>query len=836
MKYLFTTLFIISVIEYNVDAANRYSVNNGDWDNTNTWATSSGGSSGASVPGSGDVVIIEDEYTVTVNSVEQCDSIYIISGSGNDSKLLVDDDGDLTVTNGVFLTTENNGNKATLEIFGTSGTPGTMSIGGDLIIRGFDGEDDAEVNVIDDGSLTVSGDVFLWTDGDKKAEFNVENDATAIVVGDIIFEGAELGKPRLRVKDNAVLNIAGNFDRSASGNYGELDCELNTVVNYNGSSAQTLSMIDYGGSATDVWTYGEVRINNTAGVTLDADISQSDVNNTVLDDIRILSGQMNSGGYSIELGNGKVFEIASATTYYTTTTDATGGMLETSTSASHDIHVNSMVNFAATSAQNVPDPSNSEPYGNVTMSGGATKTLVDNIDVNGDLLITATSTLDADNGNDYDIDLAGNWTDNGTYNERNGKVTFDGSSAQTINGVNETYYDLTINNSSGDVSLNTDITVSRTLDLTLGDIVLGSNDMTMDVNATSSNESASSYVQADNAGVMIKNMDALNNPFNYPVGDNNEYSPFWVELIGGTTFGGSDFISVNIIDSKHVQINPGTAHITRVWNVNSGGFSAINFTYKSVYVDADIVGSESNLLGIRWDGSAWTSYNSVSASTNTLSNTTGISEIPANDGFTGGGAGAILPIELLGFNAEVVGSEVLLTWSTAVEINNDYFTIERSNDGIDFEILVTIEGQGTTYQSTDYKYVDVSPYQGTSYYRLKQADYDHHFEYFAPVTVVLEYSNNTSIELYPNPVLPNQSLNVVLEGFEPYKEVVVLLMDQFGREVFSKVIMMESSQVLTAIDLYGKIPPGLYFVIGSDERTIHKKRLIISSSSNSSSN
>jgi len=470
MKKISTILFLITLIIFFctmfLQAATRYSVATGNWSSTGTWSATSGGGSGASVPGSGDIAVIEGGYIVTVNSTETCDSIHVMCGSAKDSRIIIDNNGDLTVTNGVLLRGVNYKHKALIEILGQTASPGTVSIGRDLILKAYHTQDDAKVDVKEDGTLTVVGDVLLWTDGNQKAELKIQGNAICTVGGDIIYTGAQVGNSKINMNDFGILNIAGNFDRSAAGNYGDLDCEVNTVVNFNGTSPQTLSMIDYGNSFTNLWLYGDIEINNAAGVTLDANISISDVKNRVDDSIRIQSGQMNSGGFSIELKNGKVFEIADGATYYSTTTDATGGMLQTSSTAYHNIHVNSTVNFAATSAQSVPNPSNSEPYGNITLSGGATKTLVGNINVDGDLLIVASTTLDADVANNYSITLAGDWTDNGTFNEQSAMMTFDGAAAQTVNGVSETYYDLTINNSSGDVSLNTDITVSRTLDLT----------------------------------------------------------------------------------------------------------------------------------------------------------------------------------------------------------------------------------------------------------------------------------------------------------------------------------------------------------------------------------
>ena len=88
-----------------------------------------------------------------------------------------------------------------------------------------------------------------------------------------------------------------------------------------------------------------------------------------------------------------------------------------------------------------------------------------------------------------------------------------------------------------------------------------------------------------------------------------------------------------------------------------------------------------------------------------------------------------LPIELLYFNATPNQSVVDLTWATASELNNDFFTVERSIDGLTWENVVTVNGAGTTTQRNNYSAVDTRPVAGLSYYRLKQTDFDGAFTY-----------------------------------------------------------------------------------------------------------
>jgi hypothetical protein len=94
---------------------------------------------------------------------------------------------------------------------------------------------------------------------------------------------------------------------------------------------------------------------------------------------------------------------------------------------------------------------------------------------------------------------------------------------------------------------------------------------------------------------------------------------------------------------------------------------------------------------------------------------------------------SVLPIELLYFRAEPLlqnGKKlVLLKWETQVQINNDYFIIERSREGSAWEELIKVKGEGTFMQPKSYEVKDLNPYDGISYYRLRQVDYDGNYSY-----------------------------------------------------------------------------------------------------------
>ena len=115
-------------------------------------------------------------------------------------------------------------------------------------------------------------------------------------------------------------------------------------------------------------------------------------------------------------------------------------------------------------------------------------------------------------------------------------------------------------------------------------------------------------------------------------------------------------------------------------------------------------------------------------------------------------SGVSLPIELISFTALANNAQVDLKWITATEINNDFFSIERSKDGIHFEVLSTQKGAGNSTETRVYTSVDNQPLSGISYYRLKQTDFDGQFSYSKIQSVNMVSISETMITHYPNPV------------------------------------------------------------------------------------
>lgn len=111
---------------------------------------------------------------------------------------------------------------------------------------------------------------------------------------------------------------------------------------------------------------------------------------------------------------------------------------------------------------------------------------------------------------------------------------------------------------------------------------------------------------------------------------------------------------------------------------------------------------------------------------------------------------SITPIKLLFFKGRAVAEGVELKWATYFEENFDYFSIQRSSDGIEYEELYQVKGNGWSTDINNYSYTDFSPLQGRSYYRLQSVDFDGYTEIFEAVAINFQ-GQNAEISIYPNP-------------------------------------------------------------------------------------
>jgi hypothetical protein len=162
-----------------------------------------------------------------------------------------------------------------------------------------------------------------------------------------------------------------------------------------------------------------------------------------------------------------------------------------------------------------------------------------------------------------------------------------------------------------------------------------------------------------------------------------------------------------------------------------------------------------------------------------------------------------LPVELLSFTAERNDLAVDVKWQTASEINNDYFTVERSRDVMNFTTLVIVKGSGNSTSLKKYTARDDSPYPGTSYYRLKQTDFDGGFKYSKVVAVNFRKDEMLSgLKIYPNPVTSALSIEM-LDNKEPVNFEII--------NATGSIVYKGSVNQKTSVQVAG-FPSGTYVI------------------------
>jgi hypothetical protein len=169
-----------------------------------------------------------------------------------------------------------------------------------------------------------------------------------------------------------------------------------------------------------------------------------------------------------------------------------------------------------------------------------------------------------------------------------------------------------------------------------------------------------------------------------------------------------------------------------------------------------------------------------------------------------------LPIELLDFDVFKEGESVRIEWETLIEIDNDYFLIERTKNFTSIEPISQVfsNGNGEGHQYLTY---DDSPFDGISYYRLKQVDFNGDFSFTDWKVVDFEHKDGLELSIFPNPSYDGQGiLSVFSERNNHITEVQVF--NANGQLIWRKPILNATSNSNEIHIDIGTDQSGTYFI------------------------
>ncbi len=182
-----------------------------------------------------------------------------------------------------------------------------------------------------------------------------------------------------------------------------------------------------------------------------------------------------------------------------------------------------------------------------------------------------------------------------------------------------------------------------------------------------------------------------------------------------------------------------------------------------------------------------------------------------------------VPVTLTSFTAKESGNAIELSWSTAMEVNNAHFNVERSIDGRHFENIAEVGGSGTSNRENHYKIIDREPYLGSNYYRLVQVDLDGTKEYFRILTVNYKSSEPNFVDINPNPF--QDVIQVSYKGPKAEK-IQLTIFNKLGQLVHEERLKSSGGAKHFQINL-PYLADGLYFTtLYADGSVVYSDKLI----------
>jgi hypothetical protein len=182
-----------------------------------------------------------------------------------------------------------------------------------------------------------------------------------------------------------------------------------------------------------------------------------------------------------------------------------------------------------------------------------------------------------------------------------------------------------------------------------------------------------------------------------------------------------------------------------------------------------------------------------------------------------------LNVQLLSFNASCKGKDVFISWVTSSEKNNSHFNLLKSLDGVEFNLIGRISGNGTTTQTINYSFIDRDVKKGVVFYKLIQVDYDGTENVYGPVSTK-GCTGDLESDLFL--LSSNSSISEFLFSGASEGNYVFRIFSTDGRLIFKKEVLCSEGTNLIRAET-GNLSPALYFAeIFNREQRISKRFML----------
>jgi len=313
-----------------------------------------------------------------------------------------------------------------------------------------------------------------------------------------------------------------------------------------------------------------------------------------------------------------------------------------------------------------------------------------------------------------------------------------------------------------------------------------------------------------------------NDAFTFPIGNGSFYAPIGISDFSTNSTSQYTTAYYSATAPSGVLSGGGVLSSKENWVLNR---SNVNQTSKiTLFYNANLrsggITDSSDLAVAVYNGTNWVSINGAAIGSKTIGSLTTANRVTGSiQGLTFSSPSGLnaLPIELLDFSAQTEDKHIRIEWSTISEINNDFFTVEKSIDGKNWMTVSTLEAAENSDIITAYQSLDVTPVAGIQYYRLKQTDNNGMSTMSKIVAVNFDHVAST-ISLYPNPV--KDILNIQLESST--EEASLVLTNAMGQKIMelNQVSGSSFSMELSTLD------NGVYFLEVSQTNGITKTKIV----------